>query len=433
MSLIAARTTRLVSALDLAKCVGVATKRHSSSFGKYRKPGSRIGQTSVFVQTGLKIRELPLVVKKVNDVLNISGMDKFKDVIDVSNSSPSSHFSGPVVLDDESKEIVAGFNRVITVSGIFRLLETIPAEEVTPPVAIHALKRIIDLENNLNLRNSSYRETLAGVRREPEVPASNETFLRIAFINMLLDIVYRCRDPRIILEGFQIVSRDTFPGDQTAYKERIAEETLVCIAEGIFNLKQVCEAVVILSDFHSDKKKSHDLADKLWSGILDRADEINAETISSVFVTLPHLKQSRDIVLKLVESRVSDFWQEYRIGNIIEILKVLKDLNLCSDKVLKVISQWITVNVHTLKETELLAIIFCFHKLEYIDKPIIRTMEKYMKVRGVQIKERDLVATICDYCLDFRVRSKLILEGASEYFIEHGRSLSTPQIFSLTR
>lgn len=33
-----------------------------------RKPGSRIGDTSVFVQTGLKIRELPLVVKKVNEL-----------------------------------------------------------------------------------------------------------------------------------------------------------------------------------------------------------------------------------------------------------------------------------------------------------------------------------------------------------------------------
>ena len=60
-------------------------------------------------------------------------------------------------------------------------------------------------------------------------------------------------------------------------------------------------------------------------------------------------------------------------------------------------------------------------------------MEKYMKVRGVQIKERDLVATICDYCLDFRVCSKPILEGAGEYFIQHGKELSVPQVYSITR
>lgn len=42
------------------------------------------------------------------------------------------------------------------------------------------------------------------------------SFLRLAFINMLLDIVYRCRDPEVILEGLRAVSRDTFPGEQSA-------------------------------------------------------------------------------------------------------------------------------------------------------------------------------------------------------------------------
>ena len=60
-------------------------------------------------------------------------------------------------------------------------------------------------------------------------------------------------------------------------------------------------------------------------------------------------------------------------------------------------------------------------------------MEKYLKIRGCQIQERDLVATICDYCLDFRVRSPTILRGVAEYFVHTGSSLSTPQLFSMTR
>ena len=262
---------------------------------------------------------------------------------------------------------------------------------------------------------------------------SNETFLRIAFINMLLDIVYRSRDPNVIVEGLKIVSRDTFPDEQSAYKERMVEETLVCISEGIFNLKQICESVVILADFYEDKRKCHDLADKLWSGILDKANQINAETISSVFATLPHLKSSRDIILKLVENAAGEFWQDYRIGNVLEILKVMTQLNSSNEKVLKVISQWLKVNIHKLNENETLAVIYCFHKLDYIDDTVISTMERYMKVRGCQIRERDLVATICDYCLDFRVQSRPILEGVCEYFIEHSKTLSTPQIYSITQ
>ena len=39
---------------------------------RHRGPGSgRLGETSVFVQTGTRINELPVVVKKVNDVFDL--------------------------------------------------------------------------------------------------------------------------------------------------------------------------------------------------------------------------------------------------------------------------------------------------------------------------------------------------------------------------
>ena len=41
----------------------------------------------------------------------------------------------------------------------------------------------------------------------------NGTFLRFAFMNMLLDIVYRSRDPRIILDGLKIVCQDNLAED----------------------------------------------------------------------------------------------------------------------------------------------------------------------------------------------------------------------------
>ena len=34
------------------------------------------------------------------------------------------------------------------------------------------------------------------------------SFLRFAFINMLLDIVYRSKDPRVILDGLRVVCQD---------------------------------------------------------------------------------------------------------------------------------------------------------------------------------------------------------------------------------
>ena len=106
------------------------------------------------------------------------------------------------------------------------------AEEVTPPIAVHALKTIISLENSSLLTKN-------------KAPSGGDSFLRLAFINMLLDIVYRCRDPHVILEGLRAVSRDTFPGEQSAaYKERMCEETFMCVSQGHFSIEQIRDRIL---------------------------------------------------------------------------------------------------------------------------------------------------------------------------------------------
>ena len=126
-------------------------------------------------------------------------------------------------------------------------------------------------------------------------------------MNMLLDIVYRSRDPQIILDGLKVVCQDDFAEDVDQiikYKERIYEETLDLITEGLFSLVQVCQAVIILSKFYSnDKNRSLEMADKLWAGIMDKAPrELNVKSIPIVFATLPHLSSSRDLVYKMVST-----------------------------------------------------------------------------------------------------------------------------------
>ena len=58
---------------------------------------------------------------------------------------------------------------------------------------------------------------------------------------------------------------------------------------------------------------------------------------------------------------------------------------------------------------------------------------RIMKIKGVTIKEADLVAAICDYCDHYYIRSKVILEASGEYFITHADNLSTPQINSIAK
>ena len=115
---------------------------------------SKFSHTSVFMQTGLKIRELPMVVQKVNDVLKIEELNQIG-----SKSTPSNNIANAantVTLPSKNdRELMEGFNRIVHVNGLFKMLESIPAHKVTPSVAVHCLKRIIYLNNNQARRNNS--------------------------------------------------------------------------------------------------------------------------------------------------------------------------------------------------------------------------------------------------------------------------------------
>ena len=229
-----------------------------------------------------------------------------------------------------------------------------------------------------------------------------------------------------------------------SYKEKLYTETIELMTEGVFSLTQLCKVVSILSGFQVSEdpvgpsSNHHRLADKFWAGIMDKSDELSEDTMAMVFNVLPHLKSSRGIILKLLEEKICDYWQLYKIQDILEILRVLTVIRMtCGEhdnqRIVPVISQWLSKNIHTVEENQLLAIVYCYSKIGFVDDVFIATLERYIKARGCKIKEKDLVAAICDYCMDFKVRSKILLEGVGEYFLEHATSLSTPQLHSVTR
>ena len=92
---------------------------------------SRIGETSVFVQSGKKISELPVVVKKVQNVFDLYkqmgipalAMEDAGKEVSTSTKVITSH------MNEEEKEVIGGFDRCVNSSSIFRLLETIPPDE----------------------------------------------------------------------------------------------------------------------------------------------------------------------------------------------------------------------------------------------------------------------------------------------------------------
>jgi len=423
--------SRLASSRIGVRAVRMLGDGGGGGYYGFRNPGARIGETSVFVQNGAKISELPVVVRKVNDIFELHkrlGMKQTPSKMEPKEEDKDKQILVyPAGMDKEEMEIIAGFNRCFNASSIFRLLETIPRQEVTPLVAAHALRKIIDLENRTP---EAMRETLRGTIR------STDSFLRMAFMTMLLDIVCDSRQPKVILDGLSTVSRDQFPADLAPYKERMLEQLLLCVSEGVFSVVEVCRAISILSLFYEDRKKCLETADKLWFGIVDQYKQIvEPDTIVAVFGALPNLNKSRNIVLKVLERKALEQWEKYTTSDIVEILRVLVDIKY--DRIdanfLTMVSEWFAVNLNQVNESEMLAILYSFLKLNYIDDRLITSMEKVIKHKGCQIQEIDLVSTICDYCFNFRVRSPVVLEGASEYFIHHVANLEPRQIYAIAR
>ena len=79
-----------------------------------------------------------------------------------------------------------------------------------------------------------------------------------------MDIICKGKNPAAILEGLSASMRDGHSDDQRVYKEKLLEELLVCVSDGLFSMQDICKAIHVLSVFYPDSKQCVDVNDKLW-------------------------------------------------------------------------------------------------------------------------------------------------------------------------
>jgi len=361
-----------------------------------------------------------VVVKKVNDVFELYRRMGIKPVTSELSPREDEKFvlTFPAQLSDEEREAIDGFSRCVTSASIFRLLETVPQAEVTPSVAGHALRKICELES---ASSSPARQ--------------QDSFLRTAFVNSLLDIITVSKNPAVLLQALASVgSAESIPGDQVKHRDRLVEEVMLGVTEGLFPLPLLCQAVTTLATLYEEPKRGREAADRLWLSVLTQAQGIQScEDLASVFSVLPYLVKSRGPVLRLLQEKGLELWRKLEVGHVLEIIRALTQLQYerVSPVFLRMLSGWLSLHMHTVSEAELLALTYSFYQLSYCDKAIITALEKVVKVKGCQIKEADLVSLIASFCLKFRVRSPVILEGVGQYLVEHHKTLTTHQLTSM--
>lgn len=364
-----------------------------------------LGQSSLFLQDGTTIQELPVIFRNIhgNEFEAICGDEK-----KIEHSTDTSQ-------EWESQEMAAGFDRCYTAKGVFKLLELIPAEEVTPEVALQALKAIFRLENNLEFRNWVIPNEKA------------ENFTRTAILNNLATVITSSRSPSVVLNGLQVISRDVGSAAGAAgFRDQIANQVLILAAEGRLTVPEICDAVRCFALLDRG-----DQGDKLWPGLLEGARLIDHRTIMDVVRILPYLKQSKTLVFGLFERRLQGVWEGLSSNDVAEILAVLLAARCVSPRVLRLLAGWLSTNIHRVGEVELLAIVDGFRKMSDSEPGVEKALEKYVKAKGLRIRNPSLFASILEYCRKFKFRSSLILTGCSEYLTQRGKDLSPSQIAQL--
>ena len=147
-----------------------------------------------------------------------------------------------------------------------------------------------------------------------------------------------------------------------------------------------------------DKKRN----DILRAGFQENKEELDIKTAIHMFKILPYLTKSRDMIYKMVSNKVCDDWKRLGTKDVLEILRIVNSLgrvqcNRCQHSTLSMISQWLSVNIHTLSEAELLAVIVCMDKMEFLDDKLIQTTERFMKANGLKVKEADLIGKVIPF------------------------------------
>lgn len=398
-----------------------------------------LGHTVIILEDGTNMRELPLIVRRVsnNSVIFCENRPDNITILTDNMSNPengnhnnglpssSSGKSKPITNDVESQEIIDYFEKCYTARGIFAILETIPANEVTPFVALQALRKIVTLENNKTIRNSSLGEVYKIIESETKSDDGlheNETFTRTAVLTQLVDTILTSSNCDILLSGFLIINRDIIGKyiDEDN-KNRFVNEILCRVTDGKFNISQTCEAIKMFCDSSPKPNKN---TDKLWVGITEKTSDINKNNLMEIVRCIPYLDKSRKLVLSVVEKKLFEFWYTIDGHDVAEVLVVLKQVKSNSPRILSVLSQWVNKNIHTCSEDDLIEIINGFCSVEYNSLGVEQALERYVKAKGVSIKNPTLMANIMDYCSKFRVRSPILLQGSAEYLVVHGSSLS---------
>ncbi|KAL7639148.1 UNVERIFIED_CONTAM: hypothetical protein RMT77_010682 [Armadillidium vulgare] len=383
----------------------------------YNEKEKRLSSSSVIMQDGHSILEMPYAVQVINGEFDFANNKNENGEASVGmdlqfNHVPKSLFKN--IDFDEECEMSVGFMKCNSINEVYNLLTTCPQDEITPKVALSVMKRIFELENNLKYRNEGFKLSSED---------SNLTFIRSALVKSLVDTICASSDPQVIVDTLQLLGRDSNMGENLDYVQQICNECIVLASDGKLTVNQVCD---IIKSFHALHDVGKEFAEKAWVGINEKQD-LNEDEICNIMKVLPLIRSSRMYLFNIVERKLPLLFYNLNSAHILRLAYSLVELKLSSSRILHLITRWTNLNIHKLTEGNLRWIVFTCMYHEHVDDNIQRVLGRYLKAKNINIKDYSLVFTILEYCQKLRIRDPTILKYGCEYYIKHGKEVPASQ------
>lgn len=436
---------------------------YESNSGKYAGQ-QNLTQTSIFIEEGLEIQEVPLIVRKIKDIeticnsknsKNISIVDNCYKIFDISKKNNSITFNknnansnnntmknkplnrridietdeGTAILfcsdldyfkDLDVEGTLEGLHLFNLTNGVYPMLENKISQEINCRVALEGLKKVINLENNW------FKQKSNKMQKNRQFDVDNTT--RDMIMKQLIKLIINSNDSEMIIQGLIALKKDKISPSRNIYRDLMCDEALSRATDGEFSPAQLINLIKILSSYKDSKYRKS--IDTLWVGILLQEQEINTYTLVALFKLLKCFNQSKNMVKLILERKLSDCWLKLTGTQIAEILDCFHDDNSAMRCLISA-SKWASVNMNTCSEKDLINFIHSLHVKDYIDDKIENTLQNYLKSKASHIDNSKLIATIMNYCKDLQVRNESILSECGKYFIKHAMNISTSLLPSI--
>lgn len=368
------------------------------SFSNSRSEKNVLGQTTILVQQGCDIQELPVIMRKIDhdDIVALcSNTTSVNDIMTRRGGGAAAIINSSTDSDVAIKQL----NECVSSKGVLSVIDDIPEAELTPDIAIVALEKVYDFNSLIELRN---------------LEDSNEIFGRI------IDCIATKSDTKTLLDIL------TTSQDLKKTVECICNELLMRNSDGMLGIVEICESVKKFVECQQQQG-----AEKFWSGLSDQEKHINESNIKFIYQILPKLKVSRRMVVGVVERKITSIFWHLSSEAVNDILQALVASKQSPFRTMQAIARWLNTNIHAVSEADLQSIVQSFTTLGYSDGQMEKALERYIKTKGIKIQNQSLISALLAHCASFRIRNAHIMNGCSEYFISHANNIKSKYLKSI--